>query len=73
MPCIVKKADNRFILNLNKKLYKEGLVDKVVAEDKGWVKKIPSSGQYLCLEFRTKKFEEVLNWANYLLYLTKTS
>jgi hypothetical protein len=73
MLAVVKKVDNRFILNLNKKLYREDLVKKLAVEDKDWVKKMPSQEKYLCLEFRTKKIKQVLEWANYLLYMSKTS
>ena len=70
---LLKKVDKRFILNLNKKLYKEDFVNKLLAGDKDWVKKISSKGKYLCLEFKTKKIEQVLDWANYLLYTARAA
>jgi hypothetical protein len=71
---LIKKVKDNFILNLNKDLYKEEIVDKALAEDKDWVRKLPSKEKtYIYLELNTQDIKEVLTWANYLLYLSKTS
>ena len=70
---LVKKVKDKFILTLNKNLYKKEIIDKAVTEDKDWIKKLSSEEKYTCLELKTKDIREVLEWANYLLYLNKTS
>jgi len=73
MRAVVKREDSRFILRLNKKLYKQDIIDKLVVEDKDWVRKIPSEEKYFRIELETKEIKDVLSWANYLLYLSRSA
>ena len=68
----LKKARNKFILHLNKSLYKDEIVKQAVLEDREWVKEAASSSRgYVCLELKTSDAKDVLNWVNYLIYLHK--
>lgn len=67
----VEKAKNKFILKLNKQLYKDAVLDKVASEDKPWVKKLKSQGKYVYIELKTEDLKEALEWSNYLLYLNR--
>lgn len=66
----LKKVKNRFILDLNKNVYKDEVVRKAVFEDKDWVKEVKSSNKsYVRLELKTSETKDVLSWFNYLIYL----
>jgi len=69
----VKKLKDKFILNLNKNLYKKECVDKAAAQDKNWVRVLAPKGSYINVVLETNDVKEVLEWANYLLYLNKTA
>lgn len=68
----LKKIKNKFILHLNKNVYKDEIVKRAVSEDKDWIKEMPSTDKgYARLELRTSDAKDVLNWFNYLIYLHK--
>jgi len=69
----VKKLKDKFILSLNKNLYKIECIDKAADQDKNWVRVLAPKGSYISVELETNDFKEVLEWANYLLYLNKTA
>lgn len=68
----LKKVRNKFILHLNKNLYRDEVIKRAVSEDKDWIKVTPSANRgYVCLELKTLDTKDVLNWFNYLIYLHK--
>ena len=73
LPQPIKKQENRFIVGLNKKMYRKDIVDKAVSDDKDWVRQLPIKGPYLRVELETKEEQEVLKWMNDLLYLHRVS
>ena len=66
-----KKEKNRFLLSLHRDLYPEDVLAKALKEDKSWVSKKKTRSPYQILEFKTEDETDVLDWANYLLYLRK--
>jgi hypothetical protein len=73
MPLLEKKEKNRFLLNLHKDIYPKSILAKAIKEDKSWVRKKKTRSPYEIIEFKTTDMTDVLNWANYLLYLRKKS
>lgn len=73
MAPLIRKENDKFILKLNKTLYKKNILDKAVIEDRSWVRILDSKEKYTSLELKTQKLKEVLEWANYLLYLNRAS
>ncbi len=68
----LKRVKNKFILHLNRSLYKDEIVKKAVFEDKDWIKAMSSPDKgYVCLELKTSEIKDALNWFNYLIYLNK--
>lgn len=70
---LIKKAKDKFVLSLNKNLYKKDIVDRAVFEDKNWIRALSPTESHFCLELNTSNIKEVLDWANYLLYLDKAT
>lgn len=70
-PLPVRKEKDRFILRLNKKLYRPDILQKALSKDKDWIKQGATAGDYVCLGLKTSKLDDVLNWLNYLIYLHK--
>jgi len=68
---LVKKEKNSFLLRLNKELYKKGIVQKILYEDKDWVEQASTSGDYFCIRLKTLKIKDVFELMNYLIYLHK--
>lgn len=66
-----KKEKNRFLLRLHKDIYSKSILTKVLKEDRSWVCKKTERGSYIFVEFKTDDMTDVLDWANYLLYLRK--
>ncbi len=71
LPGQLVKEKNNFTLKLNKKLYRNDVVQKALTEDKDWIEAVPMSGNYFCLKLLTSDIDDVLNWMNYLIYLNK--
>ncbi len=72
IPPPLKKTKNRFILNLNRDLYRGDIVQKAIAEDRDWISETSRpKGSYVCLELKTSDRKDVLDWLNYLTYLHK--
>ena len=71
LPKQLSKEGNNFILRLNKNIYSFDIIQKALIEDKDWVEEIPELEQYFCVKLNTSDLEDVLNWANYLIYINK--
>ena len=64
------KTKNNFVVNLSRKVYRQDVIDRAVAEDKDWVSKKSGSGKnYVSIELQTTDEQDALNWLNYLIYL----
>lgn len=69
-----KKGKNSFVLKLHKDLYKQEPLDRLLKEDKGWVKELKTKDKsHRHCELKNAQLKDVLEWANYLFYLNKTS
>jgi hypothetical protein len=68
---LLKDEHDRFVLKLNKELYRDDIVQKALSEDKDWIKEMPAAGNYFCLQLKTSDIDDVFNWMNYLIYLHK--
>ncbi|QAT16992.1 hypothetical protein BU251_04215 [Candidatus Velamenicoccus archaeovorus] len=69
-----KKGKNSFVLKFHKDLYKQEPLDRLLKEDKGWVKELKTKDKsYRHCELKNAQLKDVLEWANYLFYLNKTS
>ncbi|MFA5038973.1 MAG: hypothetical protein WC732_04770 [Candidatus Omnitrophota bacterium] len=74
MSPLQKSPRNSFILRLHKNLYDQKILERMLKEDKEWIKPLkPSDKNYHLLECKTTSLSDVLEWANYLFYLNKTS
>ena len=72
IPLPLKRSKDNFILNLNKDLYRDEIVQKAMSEDRDWINEAPhSNGRYVCLKLKTSNLEDVLDWVSYLTYLHK--
>ena len=72
IPLPLKKTKNRFILSLNRDLYRDDIVQKAILEDQDWISETAHPNHsYVCLELKTSNREDVLDWVNYLTYLHK--
>lgn len=69
---LISRGKNRFILKINRGVYKNDAIAKAINEDKDWVTQQSSNRRYVCLELKTNDIKKVLEWSNYLLYLNKT-
>jgi len=68
----IKKVNDDFVLNLNRSLYGDDIIQKAISEDGDWVEETSNSTEeYITLKFQTTDSEDVLNWVNYLIYLHK--
>lgn len=70
---LISRKKNRFILKINRGVYKNDAIAKAINEDKDWVTQQSSKRRYVCLELKTNDIKKVLEWSNYLLYLNKTA
>ena len=68
-----KSQKNKFTLHLHKSLYNERILDRLIKEDKTWIRLLKSGKDHHLLEFKTSCLNDVLEWANYLFYLNKTA
>lgn len=72
IPLPLKKIKNKFILSLNRDLYRDEIVQKAMSEDRDWVNEAPhSNSRYVRLKLKTSNLEDVLDWVSYLTYLHK--
>lgn len=69
-----KKGKNSYVIKLHRGLYKQGPLERLLKEDKGWVRdlKVKDKTYYHC-ELTKAHLKDVLEWANYLFYLNKIS
>jgi len=72
---LVKKEKNSFLVKLNKNLYGKNVVEKLAADDREWVKVLPANKnkQFYFVELNTPNYKDVLEWTNYLFFLSKTT
>jgi hypothetical protein len=69
-----KKGKNSYIIKLHKDLYKQEPLERLLKEDKGWVRSLNAKDKtYRHCELKNAELKDVLEWANYLFYLNKTS
>jgi hypothetical protein len=71
---VQKKGKNSYTLKLHKDLYKQEPLERLLKEDKGWVRNLNAKDKaYYHCELKNAQLKDVLEWANYLFYLNKTS
>jgi hypothetical protein len=69
-----KKGKNSYCVRLNKDIYRQVALDRLLQEDKDWVRRLPTKDKnYYHCELTTPSFQDVLEWLNYLFYLNKTA
>ena len=71
---IQKKQKNSFIVKLHKDLYPKKLLEGLIGEDKEWVTLVKlNDASHFQVEFTTPRVTDVLEWTNFLFYLSKVS
>jgi len=68
---LIGREKEHFFLKLNKGFYDKKIVQKAMEEDRDWIDRIKETKQYFFVRCKTSDMEDVLNWANYLIYLSK--
>ncbi|MDD5020060.1 MAG: hypothetical protein PHH75_08090 [Candidatus Omnitrophica bacterium] len=69
-----KKGKNSYIIKLHKDLYKQEPLERLLKDDKGWARNLKAKDKiYHHCELKNAELKDVLEWANYLFYLNKTS
>ena len=68
---LLKREKGYFILRLNKGFYDRTVVQRALEEDSDWIAEEEETSRYFCVRCKTSDMEDVLNWINYLIYLSK--
>lgn len=74
MLLLQKKGKNSYVVRLHRNFYKQEALNNILKEDREWVRRIPSKdAAYYHCRLNTSCRQDVLEWLNYLFYLSKTS
>jgi len=69
---IVKKEKNKYLLYLNKSIFSQKSLQKVIAGE-AWINKLTAESGYFVLDLSTDKKTDVLELANYVLYSQRSA